>query len=181
MKIKAAVTTKKDAPFEIREVELAEPKDHEILVKITACGVCHTDDAARVQMIPVPLPAVLGHEGCGVVEEVGPGVTDFNPGDKDGISTKDLEPAKTNWARPIDTPPYYGYYLRPGVTFSYLSLALNEKAQVLKEDGTPFRNIFAAGELTSGNVLGQGYMAGFGMTIGTVFGRLAGQEAVCLK
>lgn len=40
----------------------------------------------------------------------------FNPGDKDGISTKDLEPAKTNWARPIDTPPYYGYYLRPGVT-----------------------------------------------------------------
>ena len=105
----------------------------------------------------------------------------FNPGDKDGISTKDLEPAKTNWARPIDTPPYYGYYLRPGVTFSYLSLALNEKAQVLKEDGTPFRNIFAAGELTSGNVLGQGYMAGFGMTIGTVFGRLAGQEAVCLK
>ena len=67
------------------------------------------------------------------------------------------------------------------MTFSYLSLALNEKAQVLKKDGTPFRNIFAAGELTSGNVLGQGYMAGFGMTIGTVFGRLAGQEAVCLK
>lgn len=86
MKIKAAVTTKKDAPFEIREVELAEPKDHEILVKITACGVCHTDDAARVQMIPVPLPAVLGHEGCGVVEEVGPGVTDFKPGDKVGLS-----------------------------------------------------------------------------------------------
>ena len=84
-------------------------------------------------------------------------------------------------ARPIDTPPYYGYCLRPGITFSYLSLAINERAQVLKENDTPFNNIFAAGEITSGNVLGQGYMAGFGMTIGTVFGRIAGKEAVCLK
>lgn len=105
----------------------------------------------------------------------------FNPGDKDGVATKDLQPPKSNWARPIDTPPYYGYCLRPGVTFSYLSLAINDKAQVLMENDKPFKNIFAAGELTSGNVLGQGYMAGFGMTIGTVFGRLAGQEAVCLK
>ncbi len=105
----------------------------------------------------------------------------FNPGDKDGISTQGLEPAKTIWARPINEPPFYGYSLRPGITFSYLSLKLNERAQVLQENGEPFKNIFAAGELTSGNVLGQGYMAGFGMTIGTVFGRLAGKEAVCLK
>lgn len=105
----------------------------------------------------------------------------FNSGDKDGIATQGLEPKKSNWARPIDTPPYYGYCLRPGITFSYLSLAINERAQVLKENDTPFNNIFAAGEITSGNVLGQGYMAGFGMTIGTVFGRIAGKEAVCLK
>ena len=109
-----------------------------------------------------------------------PGGT-FNPGELDGISTEGLEPPKTSWARPLDTPPFYGYSLRPGITFSYLSLALNEHAYVLKEDGTPFKNILAAGELTSGNVLGQGYMAGFGMTIGTVFGRLAGREAACLK
>ena len=86
MKIKAAVTHAPGAPFQIEEVELAAPQKHEILVKITACGVCHTDDAARQQVIPVPLPAVLGHEGCGVVEAVGPEVTEFQPGDKVGIS-----------------------------------------------------------------------------------------------
>ena len=103
----------------------------------------------------------------------------FNSGDKDGVATVEgLEPPKTNWARPIDTPPFYGYMLRPGITFSYLSLALNERMQVEKEDGGVFKNIFAAGEITSGNVLGQGYMAGFGMTIGTVFGRRAGKEAM---
>ncbi len=107
-----------------------------------------------------------------------PGGT-FNPGDKDGIcTTEGYEPAKTNWARPINEPPYYGYSLRPGITFSYLSLKLNENAQVMKKDGSPFKNIYGAGELTSGNVLGQGYMAGFGMTIGTVFGRLAGKNCV---
>ena len=78
----------------------------------------------------------------------------------------------------LRTAPFYGYMLRPGITFSYLSLALNERMQVEKEDGGVFKNIFAAGEITSGNVLGQGYMAGFGMTIGTVFGRRAGKEAM---
>lgn len=86
MKIKAAVTYSKGAPYQIEEVELAPPKAHEILVKITACGVCHTDEAVQNQFIPVPLPAVLGHEGCGVVEAVGPGVTEFQPGDRVGIS-----------------------------------------------------------------------------------------------
>ena len=60
MKIKAAVTYGSGEPFRIEEVELAPPQKHELLVKITACGVCHTDDAARNQFIPVPLPAVLG-------------------------------------------------------------------------------------------------------------------------
>ncbi len=86
MKIKAAVTHGQGAPFQIEEVELAAPQKHEILVKVTACGVCHTDDAARMQVIPVPLPAVLGHEGCGVVEAVGPEVTEFQVGDKVGLS-----------------------------------------------------------------------------------------------
>ncbi len=110
-----------------------------------------------------------------------PGGT-FNPDELDGLATNGIFPQKTNWARPIDTPPFYGYPLRPGITFTYLSLKLDRSAHVLRTDGTPFRNIFAAGELTSGNVLGQGYMGGFGMTIGTVFGRIAGKEAVsCLK
>lgn len=106
----------------------------------------------------------------------------FNSNELDGVATEGLDPPKSNWARPLDTPPYYGYTLRPGITFTYLSLAIDEQTRVLREDGKPFRNIFAAGEVTSGNVLGQGYMAGFGMTIGTVFGRIAGKEAAtCLK
>lgn len=86
MRMKAAVTHAKGAPFVIEEVELAAPKADEILVKITACGVCHTDAAVQHQFIPTPLPAVLGHEGCGIVEAVGSAVTEFKPGDKVGIS-----------------------------------------------------------------------------------------------
>ena len=102
----------------------------------------------------------------------------FDPGELDDCRTEGIEPAKSHWARPIDTPPYFGYPLRPGITFTYLGVAVNERAQVVMNDGNPSENIFAAGEIMSGNILGQGYMAGFGMTIGTVFGRVAGREAV---
>lgn len=95
----------------------------------------------------------------------------------DGNATDGLVPNKTNWARPVDKPPFYGYPLRPGITFTYLSVKVNEKAQVLMDNGQPAGNLFASGEIMSGNILGKGYLAGFGMTIGTVFGRIAGQEA----
>jgi tricarballylate dehydrogenase len=95
----------------------------------------------------------------------------------DGNATEGLTPNKTNWARAVDKPPFYGYPLRPGITFTYLSVKVNEKAQVLMDNGQPAGNLFASGEIMSGNILGKGYLAGFGMTIGTVFGRIAGQEA----
>ena len=95
----------------------------------------------------------------------------------DGNATDGLTPNKTNWARPVDKPPFYGYPLRPGITFTYLSVKVNEKAQVLMDNGQTAGNLFASGEIMSGNILGKGYLAGFGMTIGTVFGRIAGQEA----
>jgi tricarballylate dehydrogenase len=95
----------------------------------------------------------------------------------DGNTTDGLAPNKTNWARAVDKPPFYGYPLRPGITFTYLSVKVNEKAQVLMDNGRPAGNLFASGEIMSGNILGKGYLAGFGMTIGTVFGRIAGQEA----
>jgi len=101
----------------------------------------------------------------------------FDPAALDGCMTVGLKPPKSNWARPLDTPPFYGYPLRPGITFTYLGLTVNEKAQVVMQDDRPAPNIFAAGEIMAGNILGQGYMAGFGMTIGTVFGRIAGEEA----
>jgi aryl-alcohol dehydrogenase len=86
MKIQAAVIFEKGQPFQITDVELDEPKVNEVLVKVTACGVCHTDDVARQQIIPVPLPAVFGHEGCGVVEKLGPGVVGLKKGDRVGFS-----------------------------------------------------------------------------------------------
>jgi tricarballylate dehydrogenase len=95
----------------------------------------------------------------------------------DGNRTQGLAPDKTNWARTVDKPPFYGYPLRPGITFTYLGLRVNDKAQVLMDNGQPAGNLFASGEIMAGNILGRGYLAGFGMTIGTVFGRIAGQEA----
>ena len=86
MKIKAAVAWETGKPFQIEEVDLAPPKEGEILVKIVASGVCHTDEVAQHQIIPVPLPAVFGHEGSGIVEGVGPGVYDFQKGDHVAVS-----------------------------------------------------------------------------------------------
>ncbi|OOP73865.1 NAD(P)-dependent alcohol dehydrogenase [Clostridium beijerinckii] len=86
MKIKAAVIYEKGQNFKIEDVELESPKASEILVKVVASGVCHTDEVARLQAIPVPLPVVLGHEGCGIVEEVGSSVTEFKKGDRVGFS-----------------------------------------------------------------------------------------------
>lgn len=103
------------------------------------------------------------------------GTGKFHPTELDGLATQGLTPAKTNWARPLDTPPFYGYSLRTGVTFTYLGLKVDDKAQVQGENG-PIQNLWAAGETMAGSILGQGYLAGFGMAIGTVFGRIAGQE-----
>ncbi|MEQ1594877.1 MAG: FAD-dependent tricarballylate dehydrogenase TcuA [Casimicrobium sp.] len=112
-------------------------------------------------------------------------VRDFNaacqPGDFDHTTldncvTTNLSPAKTHWARPIDTPPYFGYAVRPGVTFTYLGLKTDEHAAV-HFDGKPSSTLFVAGEMMAGNVLGKGYTAGVGMSIGTAFGRIAGASA----
>ncbi|MEM8956848.1 MAG: FAD-dependent tricarballylate dehydrogenase TcuA [Pseudomonadota bacterium] len=100
----------------------------------------------------------------------------FHPTELDGLATTGLTPPKTNWARPIAEPPFYGYELRPGVTFTYLGLGVDGSAQVQGPDA-PVENLWAAGEIMAGSILGQGYLAGFGMTIGTVFGRIAGREA----
>ena len=67
--------------------------------------------------------------------------------------------------------------MRPGITFTYLGVAVDERAQVIMQDDRPAENVFAAGEVMAGNILGRGYLAGFGLTIGSVFGRIAGREA----
>ena len=101
----------------------------------------------------------------------------FNHDILDDCKTSGLKPAKTHWALKIDQPPFYAYGLRPGLTFTYLGLMVNERAVVLMKGGQRSKNIFAAGEIMAGNILGKGYAAGIGVTIGTVFGRIAGREA----
>jgi tricarballylate dehydrogenase len=95
----------------------------------------------------------------------------------DDCRTEGLVPPKTHWARHIDTAPFYAYPVRPGITFTYLGTRVNSDARMIMNDGKPSANMFSAGEIMAGNVLGQGYAAGIGMTIGSVFGKIAGREA----
>ena len=82
MKIQAAVAWEAGAELSIEEFDLDDPRDDEILVRVEAVGVCHTDDNARLGRLPVVFPIILGHEGAGVVERVGGAVTRVRPGDR---------------------------------------------------------------------------------------------------
>lgn len=81
MQITAAIARAAQSDFTLEQVRMEAPRDKEVRVRIAGVGLCHTDLVARDQLIPIPLPAVLGHEGAGVVEAVGPGVTKVKPGD----------------------------------------------------------------------------------------------------
>ena len=128
--------------------------------------------AEALGLDPAALRATVDAYNAACVSE-GP----FDPQSLDGRRTTGLTPDKTNWARPIDTPPFLGYPLRPGITFTYLGVEVDETARVQWTGNRPATNIYAAGEIMAGNVLGQGYLAGIGMTIGTVFGLRAGEAA----
>ena len=101
----------------------------------------------------------------------------FTLGTLDDCSTSGIQPPKSHWARAIDRPPFYGYPLRPGITFTYLGVGVNENAEILAPSGEPIPHLFAAGEVMAGNILTRGYLAGVGLTIGSVFGRIAGASA----
>jgi tricarballylate dehydrogenase len=120
-------------------------------------------------------PAVLEKTVADFNAAVRPGT--FNHTDLDDCRTEGLTPPKSHWARRIEKPPFYAYPVRPGITFTYLGTRVNKDARMLMKGGTPSANMFAAGEIMAGNVLGKGYAAGIGMTIGSVFGRIAGLEA----
>ena len=128
--------------------------------------------ADKLSLDPKQLCATVDafNAACGADEDVDPTVHDRR-------RTTGLSPDKTNWARPILKPPFYGYPLRPGITFTYLGVRVDQGAKVALADGRPSANIWAAGEIMAGNILGQGYLAGIGMTIGSVFGRKAGENA----
>ncbi len=103
-------------------------------------------------------------------------VGQFDHTSLDNCHTTGLLPVKSHWARPINTAPFYAYAIKPGVTFTYLGLKTDESAAVHFGGKASF-NLFVAGEMMAGNVLGKGYTAGVGMSIGTAFGRIAGKQA----
>jgi tricarballylate dehydrogenase len=127
------------------------------------------DLAVKLELSPQKLEATVREFN----EAVRPG--NFDHQILDNCRTEGLAPTKSHWAQAIDKPPFYGYPLRPGITFTYLGVKVNERAEV--QELGPATNIFAAGEIMAGNVIGKGYLAGLGMTIGCVFGRIAGKEA----
>jgi tricarballylate dehydrogenase len=129
-------------------------------------------DLASLLSLP---PAGLTETVAAFNRTVRPGTIDLNV--LDDCRTEGLSPNKTHWAQRLDTPPYWAYPLRPGITFTYLGLKVDERARVILSDGQPAPNVYAAGEVMAGNILLKGYLAGVGMTIGTVFGRIAGREA----
>jgi tricarballylate dehydrogenase len=129
------------------------------------------DLARQLRLPPVELRATIERFNAAVV----PGT--YDPTRLDDCHTEGLDVAKSHWAQTIDRPPYMAYPLRPGITFTYHGVGVAEDGQVIGDDGHPLGNVYAAGEIMAGNILGRGYMAGFGMTIGTIWGRIAGRGA----
>jgi tricarballylate dehydrogenase len=127
--------------------------------------------ATRLELDPDALETTV----AGFNAAVRPGSFDHTV--LDDCRTAGLDPPKSHWARALDTPDYFAYPVRPGITFTYLGTRVDGDARIRMQGGRPSANMFAAGEIMAGNVLGQGYAAGIGMTIGSVFGRIAGQSA----
>ena len=101
---------------------------------------------------------------------------EFDPTRLDGKRTVGISPPKSNWALPIDTPPYQGYAVTCGITFTFGGLRINQQTQVLSTEGTPMQGLFAAGELVGG-LFYHNYPGGAGLMAGSVFGRIAGASA----
>jgi len=127
--------------------------------------------AAKLELDPAALEKTVAEFNAAVR----PGTFDHTI--LDDCRTEGVSPPKTHWARRIETPPFLAYPVRPGITFTYLGTRVNKQSRMVMKDGKPSANMFAAGEIMAGNVLGKGYAAGIGMTIGSVFGRVAGREA----
>ena len=104
----------------------------------------------------------------------------FNPAIKDGLATHGIVPPKSNWALPLDTPPYLGFAVTTGITFTFGGLRITEDAQVIDCEQRPIPRLFAAGELVGG-LFYHNYPGGSGLMAGAVFGRIAGRSAAAVR
>jgi tricarballylate dehydrogenase len=138
---------------------------------VTAGSVAELADCLGLD--PVQLEATVNEYNRHAPDGAG-----YDPSRLDAVATRPgMRPPKSNWALRIERSPFRAYPLRPGVTFTYLGVAVDRRARVLDGSGAPLSGVWAAGEVMAGNILREGYLGGFGLTIGTVFGRIAGREA----
>ena len=100
----------------------------------------------------------------------------FNPAIKDGKRTKGITPPKSNWAQPLDAPPYVGFAVTTGITFTFGGLHITTSGEVLDNEGRRMGGLYAAGELVGG-LFYNNYPGGAGLMAGAVFGRIAGRSA----
>jgi tricarballylate dehydrogenase len=100
----------------------------------------------------------------------------FDPTKRDGLSSRGLDPEKTNWALKLDKPPYYAYSATGGITFTFGGLRVNEKTQVIGTDWRPIKGLYCCGEMIGG-LFYDNYPAGTGLVSGATFGRIAGRNA----
>ena len=138
--------------------------------------------AESLEALAGKLAEAEGVDGAALLEEIArfnaavDTATPFDPTVKDGRGTVGLPLPKSNWANPLDTPPFEAYGVTCGITFTFGGLAVDEEARVLGEDGAPMPGLFAAGELVGG-LFYFNYPGGSGLTSGAVFGRVAGRNA----
>ena len=101
---------------------------------------------------------------------------EFNPGERDGKGTRGLEPPKSNWALPINSPPYTAYSVTCGITFTYGGIQIDAQARVVDTEDNPIPGLYATGEIT-GSFFFHNYPGGAGLMRGAVFGRIGGANA----
>src|SRR5687768_3165253 len=106
--------------------------------------------------------------------DVQPGT--YNPAIKDGKGTRGITPPKSNWALPLDSPPYVGFAVTTGISFTFGGLRITPEGQVVDMEQRPIPGLYAAGELVGG-LFYQNYPGGAGLMAGAVFGRIAGRSA----
>ncbi|MGJ5078648.1 FAD-dependent tricarballylate dehydrogenase TcuA [Bradyrhizobium sp. HKCCYLS3013] len=152
--------------FDAKSANLFMPSLYPAIEAASIAGL-----AGKLGLDPDKLTATVAHFNASVRDG------QFNPDILDDCRTENLMPPKSHWARRIDSGPYYAYPVRPGITFTYLGVRVDHAAKMMMKSGGPADNMYAAGEIMAGNVLGRGYAAGIGMTIGSVFGRIAGRGA----
>ena len=129
--------------------------------------------AKKVNLDPAALRSTVEEFNSHITEDV-----KYDLSKLDGKRTNGLNPDKSNWARKLDKPPFYVWPMLPGITFTFQSVRIDTQARVLDQNSKPIDNVYGAGELTSGNIYGRGYVGGTGLVIGTVTGITAGREAV---